>query len=61
MNLVAKEFIAGRSDERDVLVLSQYSGAARQLDRALLMDSGHVQFLLVGSANAGRRGTRLRL
>jgi len=35
MNLVAKEFIASRSDERGVLVLSEFTGAARELDHAV--------------------------
>jgi len=36
MNLVAKEFVAAREDERGVLVLSQFTGAARELTEALL-------------------------
>jgi trehalose 6-phosphate synthase len=35
MNLVAKEFIAARTDERGVLVLSCFTGAARELPDAL--------------------------
>jgi trehalose 6-phosphate synthase len=35
MNLVAKEFIAARNDERGVLVLSEFTGAARELDQAV--------------------------
>ncbi len=35
MNLVAKEFVAARDDERGVLVLSQFTGAARELSEAL--------------------------
>lgn len=38
MNLVAKEFVAARDDERGVLVLSERAGAARQLRAALLVD-----------------------
>jgi trehalose 6-phosphate synthase len=38
MNLVAKEFVAARHDERGVLVLSRLAGAARQLRAALLID-----------------------
>ncbi len=38
MNLVAKEFVAARSDERGVLVLSQFTGAARELERAILVN-----------------------
>jgi trehalose 6-phosphate synthase len=35
MNLVAKEFIAARGDERGVLVLSEFTGAARELEAAV--------------------------
>jgi trehalose 6-phosphate synthase len=35
MNLVAKEFVAARHDERGVLILSCFTGAARELHDAL--------------------------
>jgi trehalose 6-phosphate synthase len=38
MNLVAKEFVASRDDERGVLVLSQFTGAARDLTEALVVN-----------------------
>src|SRR4051812_38171266 len=38
MNLVAKEFIAARDDLRGVLVLSQFTGAARELTEALIVN-----------------------
>jgi trehalose 6-phosphate synthase len=38
MNLVAKEFVAARSDEQGVLVLSQFTGAARELADALIVN-----------------------
>jgi trehalose 6-phosphate synthase len=38
MNLVAKEFVASRDDERGVLVLSQFAGAAQQLRAALMVN-----------------------
>jgi trehalose 6-phosphate synthase len=38
MNLVAKEFVAARDDERGVLVLSQFTGAARDLPEALIVN-----------------------
>ena len=38
MNLVAKEFIASRDDERGVLVLSQFTGAACELTEALIVN-----------------------
>jgi trehalose 6-phosphate synthase len=38
MNLVAKEFVAARDDERGVLLLSQFTGAARDLTEALIVN-----------------------
>ena len=38
MNLVAKEFLAARNDEQGVLILSQFTGAARELRDALLIN-----------------------
>src|SRR5687767_14913720 len=38
MNLVAKEFVAARDDERGVLILSQFTGAARELTEALIVN-----------------------
>jgi trehalose 6-phosphate synthase len=38
MNLVAKEFIASRTDYRGVLVLSPFTGAARDLTEAVLVN-----------------------
>ena len=38
MNLVAKEFVAAREDEAGVLVLSQFTGAARELTEALIVN-----------------------
>ncbi|MGA8154044.1 MAG: trehalose-6-phosphate synthase [Terriglobales bacterium] len=38
MNLVAKEFLAARHDERGVLILSCFTGAARELRDALLVN-----------------------
>ena len=38
MNLVAKEFVAARDDERGVLVLSRFTGAARELTGAMLIN-----------------------
>jgi len=35
MNLVAKEYIASRTDEKGVLILSNFTGAARELTQAL--------------------------
>ena len=38
MNLVAKEFVAARDDEQGVLVLSHFTGAARELTEALIVN-----------------------
>ncbi|MGQ0653598.1 MAG: alpha,alpha-trehalose-phosphate synthase (UDP-forming) [Betaproteobacteria bacterium] len=38
MNLVAKEFVASREDEQGVLILSQFTGAARELAEALIVN-----------------------
>jgi trehalose 6-phosphate synthase len=38
MNLVAKEFVSSRDDERGVLVLSQFTGAARELSEAIIVN-----------------------
>ncbi len=38
MNLVAKEFVAASGNDRGVLVLSRFTGAARELEPALLVN-----------------------
>jgi trehalose 6-phosphate synthase len=38
MNLVAKEFVAARDDQRGVLVLSRFTGASRELSEALVVN-----------------------
>ncbi len=38
MNLVAKEFVAARSDNGGVLILSQFAGAARDMGSALIIN-----------------------
>jgi alpha,alpha-trehalose-phosphate synthase [UDP-forming] len=38
MNLVAKEFVASREDERGALILSTFAGAAKELSDALLVN-----------------------
>jgi trehalose 6-phosphate synthase len=42
MNLVAKEFVAARDDEQGVLLLSQFTGAARELTEALVVNPYHL-------------------
>ncbi len=48
MNLVAKEFVAARTDLRGVLVLSEFTGAARELTEALIVNP----YDLEGSSDA---------
>jgi trehalose 6-phosphate synthase len=43
MNLVAKEFVAARSDLRGVLVLSEFTGAAKELTEALIVNPYDVE------------------
>src|SRR5688500_5009921 len=38
MNLVAKEFVAARDDEQGVLILSQFTGASRELAESLIVN-----------------------
>jgi trehalose 6-phosphate synthase len=38
LNLVAKEFVASRNDDDGVLILSEFTGAARELTDALLIN-----------------------
>ena len=45
MNLVAKEFVASREDDRGVLILSTFAGAAHELSDALLVNPYDVQQL----------------
>ncbi len=48
MNLVAKEFVAARTDLQGVLLLSEFTGAARELTEALIVNP----YDLEGSAEA---------
>lgn len=38
MNLVAKEYVSARDDEEGVLILSQFTGAAKELSEALIVN-----------------------
>jgi len=68
MNLVAKEFVACRSDDSGVLVLSTEAGAAETMSEALLVDPFHQAEIVeafeaslnLGSADAARRMAALR-
>ena len=48
MNLVAKEFVASQTDERGVLVLSRFTGAAEAIDGALLINPFNVDGFVAG-------------
>ena len=43
MNLVAKEYVAARSDDRGVLVLSEFTGAAEELAGSLLINPHDIE------------------
>jgi len=43
MNLVAKEYVAAREDERGALILSQFTGAARELAEALIVNPYNIE------------------
>ena len=55
MNLVAKEFVAARTDLKGVLVLSEFTGAARELTEALVVNP----YDLEGSSEAIATGLRM--
>ncbi len=48
MNLVAKEFVACQLDERGVLLLSRFTGAAEEIEGALLINPFNVDELVKG-------------
>ncbi|MBA8817394.1 trehalose 6-phosphate synthase [Microbacterium halimionae] len=65
MNLVAKEYVASRVDNRGVLVLSEFAGAADELGSALLMnphDIGGLKDTIVRAVDmpAAEQGRRMR-
>lgn len=68
MNLVAKEFLSARSDEGGMLVLSQFTGAARELTDAILINpydrdqfsDGIFQALTLSEEERLKRMTKLR-
>ena len=48
MNLVAKEFVATRDDDRGVLVLSKFTGAAQELSDAIQVNPFDVEPVAAG-------------
>ncbi|MBN2206745.1 MAG: trehalose-6-phosphate synthase [Candidatus Aminicenantes bacterium] len=68
MNLVAKEFVSARSDERGALVLSRFTGSARELEEAVLVNpialdafaEGLHRALTMDEAEQGERMRKMR-
>ena len=68
MNLVAKEYVASRTDDDGVLVLSRFTGAARELEDALLVNpfsieetaAAYREALLMPREERRRRMQRMR-
>jgi trehalose-6-phosphate synthase len=52
MNLVAKEFVASRADGDGVVVLSEFAGAARDLDGALIVNPYDIDAIKQALLNA---------
>jgi trehalose 6-phosphate synthase len=48
MNLVAKEYVAARHDDKGALVLSEFAGAAAELETAFLVNPHDVEDLKRG-------------
>ena len=60
MNLVAKEYVAACVDERGVLVLSEFTGAADELNGALLVNPHDIDGLKDAIERAARMGGKER-
>jgi len=52
MNLVAKEYIATKTDNRGVLVLSETAGAAKELGEAVLVNPNNIEDIVEGLRKA---------
>jgi len=52
MNLVAKEFVACQVDEQGVLVLSRFTGAAEEIEEAVLINPFNVDGFVAGLKQA---------
>ncbi|HVF69516.1 MAG TPA: trehalose-6-phosphate synthase [Xanthomonadales bacterium] len=55
MNLIAKEFVASRNDERGVLILSKFAGASAELSQAFIINPYNID----GVAEAIRSGLEM--
>lgn len=65
MNLVAKEFVAARHDEQGVLILSRFTGAARELLDSVLVNPYDIEYTADAICHAleldpGERAARMR-
>ncbi len=65
MNLVAKEYVAARTDNRGVLVLSEFAGAADEMGSALLINPHDIdglkdQIIRAIDMPAAEQGRRMR-
>lgn len=65
MNLVAKEYVAARSDDRGVLVLSEFTGAADEMSAGALLVNPHdidgMKDVIAAAANMDHREQRKRM
>ncbi len=52
MNLVAKEYIASLQDQKGVLVLSEFTGAAKELSEAIIINPHNISEIADGIADA---------
>jgi trehalose 6-phosphate synthase/phosphatase len=52
MNLIAKEFIASRKDQRGVLILSEFAGSAKELGEAFIVNPNSISELSYAIENA---------
>jgi trehalose 6-phosphate synthase/phosphatase len=41
MNLVAKEYVASRTDDKGVIILSEFAGAAKEMGEAIIINPNH--------------------
>src|SRR3954451_3642365 len=64
MNLVAKEYVASRDDERGALVLSEFTGASIELHQAYIVNPHDIEGLkaaVVSAVDASPRATGRRM
>ncbi len=52
MNLVAKEYVASLQDQKGVLVLSEFTGAAKELSEAIIINPHNISEIADGIAEA---------